>query len=558
MVAMEHFVMEHDAEGGPAQRPAQERRRTHPAERRAAIWIPGITLCLAAAILRILVAAQRDGIEVDGITYLRNAQALWKSWGTLDVLHPPLYSIILAPIVGFSADPEWAARLTSAVLGALWVWPTLWLARETTDESVSWSAGLLVACFPAAVEASTRVLSEATYGLCLIAFLAVLARTLNGTGFALAALSGTLGSLATLARPEGMGYLLLAWGVLLAAPWGMPTRWTARRAALAILAVTVAWVVTIAPYAVLVRQRTGHWHWSGKFGITLAWGESVGQEQPALFIERFLAELQRKEVPSSLFAYAAERPWAMARRLAFGLHDMDRSVAPALLQTGGIVLLTLGLLRLRWRGAPGPSEWFLPLALLPSGWVLLFLASPRYFTPVLPVIAIIAGIGLARLGRRDERVESMCRVSAAHIVLALALLSFVPWIARPWFRHDSAGVEKAAALWLRDAAGPGTVFVGRHPRVAFYAQAREVSLAERPLEELLAEGRGAGARFLIVDNIHLPGLRPDLLPLVGGDPGRHSQDLTVAHIAEDRSGNRVVLYRIQPVGPADRRGKNGT
>ena len=60
-----------------------------------------------------------------------------------------------------------------------------------------------------------------------------------------------------------------------------------------------------------------------------------------------------------------------------------------------------------------------------------------------------------------------------------------------------------------------------------------------------------GARFLIVDNIHLPGLRPDLLPLVGGDPGRHSQDLALAHIAEDRSGNRVVLYRIRTVGVAD-------
>jgi len=546
MVAMEHFVTERDGEGGPT----QERRRTHPAERRGAIWIPGITLCLAAASLRILVAAQRDGIEVDGITYLRNAQALWRGWDALDVLHPPLYSILLAPILGFSGDPEWSARLISAVLGALWVWPTLWLARETTDESVSWSAGLLVACFPAAVDAGTRVLSEATYGLCLIAFLAALARTLNRTGFALAALSGILGGLATLARPEGMGYLLLAWGVLLAAPWALPTRWTARRAALAIFAATVAWVVTVAPYATLVRQQTGHWHWSGKFGITLAWGESVGREQPALFIERFLTEVQRKEVPSGLFAYAAERPWAMVRRLAFGLHDMDRNVAPALLQTGGIVLLTLGLLRLRWRGTSGPPEWFLPLALLPSAGVLLFLASPRYFTPLLPVLAIIAGIGLARLGRRDERVESTCRVAVPHIVLALALLSFVPWIARPWFRHDSAGVEKAAALWLRDAAGPGSVFVGRHPRVAFYAQAREVSLAGRPLEELLIEGRKAGAQFLIVDNIHLPALRLDLLPLVGGDPGRHSQDLSLAHIAEDRSGNRVVLYRIRTVGVA--------
>jgi 4-amino-4-deoxy-L-arabinose transferase-like glycosyltransferase len=550
MESTEHRVTEPGGARQPNQSGVSEQRGERPPRRRAAIWLPGIALCLAAAGLRILVAAQRDGIDVDGITYLRNAQALWTGGSNLDVLHPPLYSILLAPVVGVSADPEWAARLVSAVLGALWVWPTLWLARETTDENVSWSAGLLVACFPAAVEAGTRVLSEAAYGLCLVAFLAALAAMLNRPGVALAAPAGVLGGMATLARPEGMGYLLLACGVLLAAPWKLPRGWTARRAALAVLALAIAWIATLAPYAVLVRQQTGRWHWSGKFGITLAWGESVGQEQPALVIERFLAGLQHADAPNSLVAYAADRPWAMAKRLAFGIHDMDRNVVPALLQTGGIVLLALGLLRLRWRGRTGPPEWFLPLALLPSAGVLLFLASPRYFAPLLPVMAIIAGIGLARLGSSGERVPAGRRVRAAHVLLGLVLLSFVPWVVRPWFRHDSAGVEKSAALWLRDATGPGTVFVGRHPRVAFYAQAREVPLAERPLEALLVEGRRAGARFLIVDNIHLPGLRPDLLPLMGGDPGRYSRDLALAHIAEDPSGNRVVLYRIQPSGIA--------
>ena len=538
-------MTERDGIGQAFQLGVPKCRGERPSRRHAAIWLPGITLCLTAAVLRILVAAQRDGIDVDGITYLQNAQALWTGWRSLDVLHPPLYSILLAPVVGVSADPEWAARLVSAVLGALWVWPTLWLARETTDENVCWSAGLLVACFPAAVEAGTRVLSEAAYGLCLVAFLAALAATLNRPGFGLAALAGILGGMATLARPEGMGYLLLACGVLAAAPWILPRGWTARRAALTALAVAIAWVATVAPYAALVRQQTGHWHWSGKFGITLAWGESVGQERPALVIERLLVGLPHADAPTSLVAYAADRPWAMARRLAFGIHAMDRHVAPALLQTGGIALLTLGLLRLRWRRRTAPPEWFLPAALLPSAGVLLFLASPRYFAPLLPVVAIIAGIGLARLRPSDGRAAGGRRVRARHLLLALVVVSFVPWIVRPWFRQDSAGVEKSAALWLREAAGPGTVFVGRHPRVAFYAQAREVPLAERPLETLLDEGRRAGARFLVVDNIHLPELRPDLLPLMGGDPGRYSRDLTLAHIAEDPSGNRVVLYRIQ-------------
>jgi hypothetical protein len=404
------------------------------------------------------------------------------------------------------------------------------------------------------VEAGSRVLSEATYGLCLVASLAALARTVNRPGLGLAVLSGVAGGVAALARPEGMGYLLLAWGVLLAAPWVSRSGWSAQRAAMAILALTVAWLAIVAPYAALVRKHTGHWHWSGKFGITLAWGESVGQEQPALFIEQLLTELPREGLPSGLFAYAAEKPWSTLRRLAINLHHLDKYVAPELLHTGGIGLLALGLFRLRWRGTPGAPEWFLPLALLPPAGILLFLVSPRYFTPLLPVIAIIAAIGLARLRRNDGTPDSPRRISAGHLLLALVLVSFVPWNARHWFRHDSAGVEKAAALWLREAVGPGTVFIGRHPRVAFYAEAREVPLAGRSLDELLAADRKAGAQFLIVDNIHIPVLRPDLLPLVGGDPGRHTRDMALAHIAEDRSGNRVVIYRIRPVGVADSTG----
>ena len=547
MTALTSRVTAQDGAGGRLQdRPG--------ANGRGAIWIPGVTLTVAAAALRILAAAQRDGIEVDGITYLRNAQALWHGWQALDVLHPPLYSILLAPVLGVFDDPEWAARVTSALLGALWVWPTLWLARETTEERVDWSAGLLVAFFPAAVEASTRVLAEATAGLVVALFLAALARALNRRRVALAALAGLVGGLATLARPEGMGYLLLAWGVLAAAPWVFPGRWPARQAALAILALTVAWLATVAPYAALVRQQTGHWHWSGKFGITLAWGESVGQEQPALVIERFLAERRQDGVPRSFLAYAATHPWALMQRVAIGVHHMDKYVAPALVQTGGIALLALGLLRLRWRRA-GPPEWFLPIAMLPAAGVLVFLASPRYFVSWLPVVSVIAGIGLTRLGRQDEGPEATHRGWVRPVVLAVVLVSFIPWHLRAWLRPDSAGVEKAAALWLRDTAGPGAIFVGRHPRMGFYAQAREVPLADRPLDDLLAEGRRLGARFLIVDNIHLPALRPDLLPLVGGDPGRYARDLSLAHVAADRSGNCVVIYRIRAVGSRDGNGE---
>src|SRR5437773_11348677 len=128
-----------------------------------AIWLPGLILSLLAILLRILVATKREGIEIDGIIYLSNAQAIRQGWDAMNVAHPPLYSLVLAVFSGLWNDPEAGARVISAVLGGLWVWPTLWLAHETTGERVDWTAGLLVALMPAGVEDSTRLPSEPSY-----------------------------------------------------------------------------------------------------------------------------------------------------------------------------------------------------------------------------------------------------------------------------------------------------------------------------------------------------------------------------------------------------------
>jgi predicted membrane-bound mannosyltransferase len=138
------------AEGRAVVRTA-ETAGPEPPPTRGRIWPAGLILCLLAIGLRILVASRREGIEIDGMTYLANAQALRGNWRAIDVLHPPLYSVILAPFLGLWRDPEWGARVISSVLGGLWVWPTLWLARQTTEERVAWTAALLVAFMPAGV-----------------------------------------------------------------------------------------------------------------------------------------------------------------------------------------------------------------------------------------------------------------------------------------------------------------------------------------------------------------------------------------------------------------------
>jgi 4-amino-4-deoxy-L-arabinose transferase-like glycosyltransferase len=507
------------------------------------VWLPGLVLTTLAILVRILAATWREGIEIDGITYLQNATALWGDWKRFNALHPPLFSLALAPLSGLWSDPEWAARVFSAVCGGLWVWPTLWLARETTDEPVSWTAGLLVALMPAGVEAGTRVLPEALFGLCLTLCLVALVRTLRTGAWAPTILVGLLGGLATLARPEGMGYLVLSVSLLLLAPALGEAHWTGRRVLTRILAIILLWVAVLSPYLIAIRRQTGHWHWSGKVGITLRWAESVGADQPGVVVERTITEAGTDEVPSGILAYGLTHPGATVRRVVINLHLMDKYTLPGLLQSAGIALVFLGVLHLRWRRPPSPPEWFLAVVPLPAAGFLLFVVESRYFVPLIPVLSIIAGVGLARLGRREESAPSRRSFVLGTLVLAAALLSFIPWIVRPWFRQDPAAVEKAAGLWLRRSHGPGATFLGRYPVVAYYAGAQGIPFARRSLDDLVAEGRKGGARYLVADNVRLPESRPDLLALAAGQPGR--PDLELAHVVEDRAGRRVAIYRLR-------------
>ena len=502
------------------------------------VWLPAAVLSALAIAVRVLVATRREGIEVDGILYLANAAALVHDRAAFNPVHQPLYSLVLAPVVALVADAEWAARVVAAVAGGLWVLPTLWLARETTDEPVAWPAGLLVALLPAGVEAGTRVLPDSLLVLLVTTTLAATLWAARTASPLACALTGAAGALAALAHPVGVGFLTLAVALLALAPRWTPRAWPAPRPLRSAGAVALAAVLVLAPQVLFVRQLTGTWSWTGKrLGYTLTFSEHVGAERPMTAAERLTSEVRSEDAPPSMLAYAWRSPRALAQRIVVNLHLVDKYTLPMLLQVGGIVLVAFGLVHLRVRR--NPPEWVLPVALAPFAGLLLFNVESRYFVPALPVLAIIAALGVVRLGRPRPAEDGGRRVTLGVIALAIALLSFVPWLVRPWFREDASGVDRTAGRWLA-AAGPGPAFLGRYPVIGYYAGARAIPLGSLPLGAALAEGCRQGARYLVVDSERLPTMRPDLLPLLGGTV----PDLELVKVVEDRAGRRVLIYHI--------------
>ena len=506
------------------------------------LWLPALVLGALGVAVRLLVATRREGIEVDGILYLANAVALVQDRAAFNPVHQPLYSLVLAPVLAVAADAEWAGRVVAAVAGGLWTVPTLWLARETTDAPVAWPAGLLVALMPAAVEAGTRVLPDTLLVLLMTTTLAAAMWAARTASPLAALLTGGAGALATLAHPVGVGFLTLAMALLVLAPRWTPRAWAAPRPLRSTGALVIAAGLVLAPQVLFVRELTGSWSWTGKrLGYTLTFSEHVGSDRPMAAAERLTAEARQEEAPSSMLAYALKSPGTLVQRVVVNLHLIDKYTLPGLLQAGGIVLVAFGLVHLRVRR--NPPEWVLPVALAPFTGLLLFNVEARYFLPAIPVLAIIAALGVVRLGRPRPAEDGGRRITVGIVALAIALLSFVPWLVRPWFREDASAVDKRAGHWLA-TAGAGPAILGRYPVIGYYAGARAIPLGALPLDAALAEGRRQGARFLVVDSERLPATRPDLLPLLGGAmPGQ--PDLELAAILEDRAGRRVLIYRIQ-------------
>jgi hypothetical protein len=304
--------------------------------------------------------------------------------------------------------------------------------------------------------------------------------------------------------------------------------------------VTLCWLLVMFPYMLLVKAQLGHWHWSGKAGVSLLYAEAAVDERPGR--QQFL-ELPDDAVPESVTGYVVARPGASAWRMLINLHLLDKYVLTGLLTSGGLALVALGFLHLRFRRPPAPPEWVLALVPLPLAGLLLYLVAVRYFASLVPALSIVASIGVVRLDRpRDDNHPRRLSVRGA-IALSLVLISFAPWIVRPWFRQDPGSIKKAAGLWLRQTAGPGVPFIGGYADIGYYAGSEALSSGKLPPREVVARGRLAGARFLLADNFRLPEFPPDFAALTAAGPGG-SPMLELARVFEDRAGRRIFIYRI--------------
>jgi hypothetical protein len=223
---------------------------------------PLIYLILIALIIRIIAVYNVGMIAKDGIKYLKIASYFSQGnfqKGLAEDFHP-LYPLLIAPIYSCFAEPEHAGQLVSIVLSSLTLIPVYWLALILFNLPTAVLASILYACHPYLVRISVDVLSEPTYNFFFIAAIALGWQAFSSKKGRYYFLAAAAGSMAYLARPEGIGtiFILILWAML--ADISRPkNKKRSRLRLVALTSIILAFLLVAFPYLFYLRQETGSW-----------------------------------------------------------------------------------------------------------------------------------------------------------------------------------------------------------------------------------------------------------------------------------------------------------
>jgi hypothetical protein len=222
-------------------------------------------LMTAAGGLRFWQVRHTEVSARDSIGFIRYAWRLqhqpWQEVIRSSEQHPGYPLVILAisqPLRQVLDWPEplvmqFSAQLASVLAGVLLVIPMYYLGKELFQRSIAFWASLLFQCLPTSSRVLADGLSEATFFLFASFTFLLATRALRGNSVVRFALTGLVGGLAYLVRPEG-AFIVAATGLVLLAM--QATR--QRRPYGALLACGVGLVLGWAPIGISFYRITGH------------------------------------------------------------------------------------------------------------------------------------------------------------------------------------------------------------------------------------------------------------------------------------------------------------
>ncbi|MFK7897564.1 MAG: ArnT family glycosyltransferase [Myxococcota bacterium] len=492
----------------------------------------------------------------DGPVFLAMAEA-WQSGRFAEVLaHPyhPLYPILIAWLAPLSGGPEAAGVALSILGGLLAVFAVFVFAWNAFGREVAWASGWVLCLHPWAVDFSADVMSDGVYAGLYLSGFAALCATLKRPRWTSAVLCGVFAALAYGVRPEGVGLLILAVGMLGWTAWRMPTTRGASIKAIGILAF-VAIVVSL-PFLNAQQAENGVPSLSSKKSVEqlIAGGPTEAERAEDRRARRQARSLAAQEgrallpLPESAIRSDGRPERLPARTLGGAAESVTRvaRTSAAAFRYELLVFAVLGaaLMRSEWRrdreGAILGAVTLYSAVLILLVWGAGYVGRRHALTATLPAIplAVAGWFGLCRRvhSRYFPKQEGAFRAQSATIVLVvLLLLAWGPRDLRS--RRSDRAPTRAAAEWLAENHPSSGAVAAQKLRTAYYAEATFVPLPpghDGLMQQQLTRRR---TRWVVIDT----GKLDDHLGLRAGI----GDWLQLRH-EELGEGRRVLVLEITP------------
>jgi len=446
-------------------------------------WTRVVLLLLFATAIHGWLLAHSCVAARDSIGYIRYALRLestsWASALPSMDQHPgyPLAVMVVSWPVryfggGVSCDTMvLSAQLASGLAAVLLVVPMFFLGRLLFDARVGFWAALLFQCLPVAAHVLGDALSEAVFFLLLTTALLLAAQALRDRSVLRSLLSGVVGALAYLTRPEGALAVAATFAVLIGIQVMPALRWPRRQALACAAALVVGWLSLGGPYMAAV----------GGFSPKPTARKITEGGDP------YFSAAPVKDVPPSLarlgptFAvWLHEWPNPQEHRVAKGFWAMVIETVRAYQYAFGVpALLGIWWFRDRLRTVPGAWVILLTCVLHAAGlWRMAVVAG--YVSERHALLLVLGGSFWAAAGMLkivDAIVAYSARFSIAPAlrpVLATALMllatgSALPSLLKPL--HANRVGHREAGRWLAEHAGPDDIIVDPFCWAHFYAGA---------------------------------------------------------------------------------------
>jgi 4-amino-4-deoxy-L-arabinose transferase-like glycosyltransferase len=199
-------------------------------------------------------------IQNDSVAFIQNAEyfANGDFLGGLRHDYHPMYSLIMAGLYKIVLNMELSGTIISVFFGTLTVIAFYLIGKGIFDQKIAFISSIILAFHPYAVRFSADIISESTYFFFFISAFGLGFFAITNKKLHLFALTGICSALAYLARPEGIGIIIIvaSWCALtdclkIKAVW--------KEKLVSILILIVAFLIFSMPYLFYIKKETGSW-----------------------------------------------------------------------------------------------------------------------------------------------------------------------------------------------------------------------------------------------------------------------------------------------------------